>query len=541
TFTGILILLAWVGLNEEDRMEEFTERFNGRSVERGAILFENNCSECHGQYGYGLEGVAPALNSHQLFGYDYFAPYDQELARLESELEALQEEPESPEVNARIEELEAQIRQVEDERREVEERLLYDYSDRLEPLQRELEQLDQQIIEQFGEAYNITSPTLLTVTVNNLQSEISALEAEQAELQAEVSAAQEAGEDPDPADQERLAEIEVEITALQEELEPLENLNNRRTTLVAQVGRFRALNDANQAVANLREQIAEVESELDALPPAPQEGADPDAEARAALNNELDQLDDQLSRQLDARDEARQALIDAGDIIPWDPDRDASRTDELAWEGSLRDLIKTTLVSGRPTSSSYWPRPMASWSQEGGGPLRDDEVEDLVDYIMNWDRDFTVEDQRKITQYPRIPTTGGGAEMEGEAVGTDVDSLVTELNELEVSEDTEIIAFDSQAGQAAWQDLGCAGCHIVGGGGAGPDPTGVYTRAEMHAEEDDYESPRHYLVESIVLPNAFLAEVNGVQYAEGVMPQNFGDQLDIVTLSNLIAYLESFD
>ncbi|NDJ87521.1 MAG: hypothetical protein GYB66_16730, partial [Chloroflexi bacterium] len=51
SFTGILILLAWVGLNEEDRMEEFTERFNGRSVERGAILFENNCSECHGQYG----------------------------------------------------------------------------------------------------------------------------------------------------------------------------------------------------------------------------------------------------------------------------------------------------------------------------------------------------------------------------------------------------------------------------------------------------------------------------------------------------------
>ena len=55
SFTGIMILLAWVAINENARMEEFKERFEGRSIESGAILYENNCATCHGLDGLGSE------------------------------------------------------------------------------------------------------------------------------------------------------------------------------------------------------------------------------------------------------------------------------------------------------------------------------------------------------------------------------------------------------------------------------------------------------------------------------------------------------
>jgi mono/diheme cytochrome c family protein len=66
TFTGMLLLVLWIAVNEPGRMDVFTQQYNGRSIENGATLFLNLCSRCHNPDGKGT-GLAPALNNPMLF------------------------------------------------------------------------------------------------------------------------------------------------------------------------------------------------------------------------------------------------------------------------------------------------------------------------------------------------------------------------------------------------------------------------------------------------------------------------------------------
>lgn len=68
-FLGILLLVGWVAIKEEARIAEFESQFVARSLERGATIFESNCSPCHGRTGQG-SGRAPALNNPALFNGD---------------------------------------------------------------------------------------------------------------------------------------------------------------------------------------------------------------------------------------------------------------------------------------------------------------------------------------------------------------------------------------------------------------------------------------------------------------------------------------
>lgn len=66
SLVGIILLLL-VLVSENVRMAAQTVNWEGRSIENGATLFDNNCATCHGPDGRGLPGVAPALNSHYFF------------------------------------------------------------------------------------------------------------------------------------------------------------------------------------------------------------------------------------------------------------------------------------------------------------------------------------------------------------------------------------------------------------------------------------------------------------------------------------------
>ena len=61
------IITAFWLINEPARMAEAEEGFEGRSIEAGAALFENNCTRCHGPQGQGLPGLAPGLNTQEMF------------------------------------------------------------------------------------------------------------------------------------------------------------------------------------------------------------------------------------------------------------------------------------------------------------------------------------------------------------------------------------------------------------------------------------------------------------------------------------------
>ena len=74
-----------------------------------------------------------------------------------------------------------------------------------------------------------------------------------------------------------------------------------------------------------------------------------------------------------------QSAIDRG----YDAEQ-SSRLNNVDWGGTLDAFVLTTMISGRPVSSNYWPEAMAAWSQTAGGPLRNDQLVDLANYVVNW-------------------------------------------------------------------------------------------------------------------------------------------------------------
>lgn len=219
-----------------------------------------------------------------------------------------------------------------------------------------------------------------------------------------------------------------------------------------------------------------------------------------------------------------QGAIDKG----YDPEN-PERLAYLNWGGTLNQFIHTTLIHGRPTSISYWPNPMVSWSQQAGGPLRDDQIDDLVNYITNWEREWTLDDLLAVNQFAKVPGEGSGETLEN-PVGGDVPAIVAEL---------ETVSGDPLNGQTLYNGaLGCAGCHgneIVAPLTSDTWPALVNGTRLSDPALAGY-TPEQYLVESIVHPEAYTVP----NYAQA-MPRDFGERLDAQMLADIIAYLKSYD
>ncbi len=188
-----------------------------------------------------------------------------------------------------------------------------------------------------------------------------------------------------------------------------------------------------------------------------------------------------------------------------DPHFFTNRLDEVGWEGTLEDYIVSTISTGRPVST----RPelyvgggkpaMPAWSQQFGGPLRDDQVQNLSTFILNW---------------------------EATALG---DVELAELPTPSAEEAADPIA----RGEQLFVASGCGGCHAIEGisyGEVGPNLTQI---AGVAATRKDGVSAEDYIRESIVNPNAFVVE----GYEPNIMPQNYGQQLSSRELNDLIDYL----
>ncbi|MCJ7513812.1 MAG: cytochrome c [Anaerolineales bacterium] len=200
---------------------------------------------------------------------------------------------------------------------------------------------------------------------------------------------------------------------------------------------------------------------------------------------------------------------------------DGSRLAAIGWSGTTDDYLRDVIAAGRPVPSagSNYPQRMPTWSQRYGGPLRDDQVDSLVAFVMNWK--------------DRALAGGGGAAppavVEG-AVGTEITVALP--------------AGDPARGQQlAESGLGCPGCHVLAAVGpawmASGDQPGIGTRAETRFTQDDYTGlaadAQQYLVEAVVQTNAFI--VSG--YQPNIMPPNYGERLTGQDLADLIAYLTS--
>lgn len=254
------------------------------------------------------------------------------------------------------------------------------------------------------------------------------------------------------------------------------------------------------------------------------------AEIDAQLNDPARQEEiDRITAERDAQIASMQAAIVNG-YNPEEPDRLA----QLGWGGTTNSFILTTLIHGRPTSISYWPEPMPAWSNLAGGPMREDQIQDVANYIQNWDKGdaWTLEDLLAVRQFAIVPGLGGSAEADAEPVGAVVEAALTQIAGL---------VGDPARGQQLYENreqpqlgglfLGCAGCH--GGGLAGPNYEGTWERA---LTERPGPSPEHYLVESILQPAVYV-----VDPWPAAMPGDFGARMSPQDLADVIEYLKASD
>lgn len=221
----------------------------------------------------------------------------------------------------------------------------------------------------------------------------------------------------------------------------------------------------------------------------------------------------------------------------------ADRLTQINWAGTRYDFIYTTLVHGRPTSISYWEgNQMVAWSDRAGGPLRDDELRDLTEYILNWDKgsNWTVQDLLAVNQFAIVPGVGGVDAAEADpAAGTNVEAIVAQIESGEVVGDPVrgMAIYNSQERSGRNSALGCSGCHA--GAVAAPDTELTWDatiEVRLNQPELAGYTALEYVIESIVLPGAYI--VPG--YAAGAMPSNFGERMTVQDMADVSAYLQSY-
>ena len=197
----------------------------------------------------------------------------------------------------------------------------------------------------------------------------------------------------------------------------------------------------------------------------------------------------------------------------FDKDNDNGRLKEIGWAGTVRDYVKAAVAGGRPRASvqySSYPNRMPTWSQEFGGPLRPDQVENVVDFVMNWEAEAMLQPLATATPNPN-------------AVGTD---LNVELPEGDAA-NGELLFKGQVNGQYT-----CSACHSLTEGQTlvGPSLAGIATRAETRVEGYTAEM---YIHESIVSPNAYVVDT----FTAGVMTQTFGAQMTKQDMADILAFL----
>ncbi|MBC8170879.1 MAG: hypothetical protein H7X77_04385, partial [Anaerolineae bacterium] len=251
----------------------------------------------------------------------------------------------------------------------------------------------------------------------------------------------------------------------------------------------------------------------------------------AEVNTEIQSLTDERTIQV-------QAAVDAG----YNPQR-PERLQNLGWAGTLDAFVLTTLIHGRPVSINYWQNgAMPAWSQTAGGPLRTDQLEDLTNYILNWDKgdQWTLDDLFAIKQFPIEPVQDDG--IEGpvvDPVGTDVAAILTQLETVTGDVARGDVLYHNTAPSQLGQRLACSGCHLPTSNGTGPMSEGTLTRVEEVRLNDPVlagYTAEQYLVESILQPGAYI--VPGFQ---NLMLANFGERISLQDLADLLAYVETLN
>ena len=318
------------------------------------------------------------------------------------------------------------------------------------------------------------------------------------------------------------AEIDRQMLSLQTEQRELE------TELVDLAQELVSVQTGDARATDIEERLTEINERLS--------GEDSIAVEMAALNEERTALAQQL---LPAAQTASYPLaINSDGTLDYEP----TRLGQIEFGSTLEDYIISTLVHGRPGSNAIWPEAMVSWSNQAGGQMRDDQLQDLANYILNWNmgEDWTIEDALAVQQYALVPvnpllagTTGG---EEAEPAGTDVEAITAAVMELEGDAARGEQIYSNQGPSQLGSLLACSGCHL--GGIAAPDTSEQWVTVNnerLALPQFEGYSAEQYIVESIVNPGAYLAPGYG-----NAMPGDFGTRVSNQDIADVIAYVRTY-
>jgi mono/diheme cytochrome c family protein len=203
------------------------------------------------------------------------------------------------------------------------------------------------------------------------------------------------------------------------------------------------------------------------------------------------------------------------------------RLEALGYRGSLRDYIRSVTASGIAIKSSPdWAEPHPPFDEKYGGPLRNDQIENITMFVMNWGFE-PYADEGSI-----MPIVAGAAPRPTAVP----------------------LTAEQEAGKAVYLKAGCTACHAVKGvgsqGGIGPNLSKLGATAAERIASEHYKTtlkdqpaataPEAYIRQSILYPQSYITEKcpQGACIA-GVMPQNYSQQISEGDLTNLVAYLSS--
>ena len=203
-----------------------------------------------------------------------------------------------------------------------------------------------------------------------------------------------------------------------------------------------------------------------------------------------------------------------------------TRFREMGWGGTTHDYVYGAIAGGRPRASAAYaeyPQRMPTWSRDFGGPLRPDQVNNIVDFVMNWEETALLE---VVAEKP----------SDFVAVGLDL-------------KDPVLPAGDVARGEKLTQTYGCVACHMNPDMNAAPGPgwpakyyssgVSIAERAATRFTAADYTgkatSAEEYLRESIVQTNVYVVAT----YAANIMPVIYGEQMAAQDLADVIAYLQT--
>ena len=200
------------------------------------------------------------------------------------------------------------------------------------------------------------------------------------------------------------------------------------------------------------------------------------------------------------------------------------RRADLGFSGSQSDFVELTVASGRPSkTTNQWNQIMPTWSSEFGGPFRQDQVESVSQYIMNWEPTAL---QQTMEEDPWIPFNDTPSKAT-------VDQVYPEAEPVPVEEQ------EPRSPEELFAAMGCTGCHNLNEmqtdtnrGPVGPNMGNLASNAASRIEG---MSAHDYIVQSIMDPNAFI--VDG--YNPNIMTQTFGEQMTEEEINSLSDWLIS--